>query len=152
MVASLVAALALAVTPAPPSLTATAGVPVSCVADAAWTTQFPGYVASAMGVYDTEGGVIYLRRVVCDRLGLLVDGARPTRIRDQYDFASAVFLLAHEIMHARGIADEHVADCAAGKSFRNIAGDLGVGRSYTAVLADYLVNAGIPLHCYPKAG
>jgi hypothetical protein len=148
MIASLVATLAIAVTPAPPALTATAGVPVRCVADAAWTAQFPSYVASAMGVYDTQGRAIYLRRSMCDRLGLLAGGARPTSIRSQYDFASAVFLLGHEMMHARGIANDGAADCAAGESFLHIAGSLGVGPGYATTLADYLVNAGIPFRCY----
>ena len=152
MFASLVAALALAVTPAAPSLVTAAGVPVTCVADAAWTTQFPSYAGSAMGVYDTRGGVIYLRRIVCDRLDLLTAGARPTSIRYQYDLASAVFLLTHEMMHAHGISDEQTADCAAGKSFLRVAGSLGVGRSYAAILADYLVNARIPFRCYPNEG
>ena len=152
MIASLVAALAIAVTPAPPALVATAGVPVRCVADGAWTTQFPSYVASAMGVYDTQGGVIYLRGVMCDRLELLAGGARPTSIRSQYDFASAVFLLAHEMMHAQGIASDAAADCAAGQRFLSVAGSLGVGPGYAATLADYLVNARIPLRCYPDEG
>jgi hypothetical protein len=152
MIASLVAALAIAVSPAPPALTATAGVPVRCVADAAWTAQFPSYVASAMGVYDTYGDVIYLRLSMCERLDLLAGGARPTSIRSQYDFASAVFLLAHEMMHARGIASDGAADCAAGRSFLRIAGSLGVGPGYAATLADYLVNARIPFRCYPDGG
>lgn len=148
MVASLVAALALAVTPAPPRLVATAGVPVKCVGDAAWTARFPSSVGSAMGLYDTQGNVIYLRRIMCDRLDLLATGARPTSIRHQYDFANAVFLLAHEMEHADGIANESAADCAAGENFLRVAAGLGVDRSYAGVLADYLVNARIPARCY----
>ena len=151
MIASIVASIALAaIAPASPPLVTTAGVPVKCVADSAWTSQFPSYVGAAMGVYDTQGRVIYLRRVVCARLELLADGARPTSIRPQYDFASAVFLLAHEIMHARGIANEQAADCAAGKSVLRVAGSLGVGPGYAGTLADYLINARIPFSCFPS--
>jgi hypothetical protein len=149
MIASIVASLALAISPAPPPLVATAGVPVRCVADSAWMSHFPSYVAAAMGVYDTQGGAIYLRSTICDRLELLADGARPRSIRPQYDFASAVFLLAHEMMHARGIANEQAADCAAGKSFLRVAGSLGVGPGYAGTLADYLINARIPFSCFP---
>ena len=149
MPAAILAALVLAVTPAAPSLSLAAGVPVLCVEDAAWSTQFPPSIGSAMGVYDTERREISLRRVVCDRLALLAAGARPTNVWRQYDFASAVFLFAHEIAHSRGIDDEAAADCAGGRSYLRTAAALGVGPGFRRVLASYLVNARIPARCYP---
>jgi len=102
-----------------------------------------------MGIYDSDHPSIYLRQVECGRLALMSSGARPSSIRYQYDFASSIFLFAHEIAHARGIEDENLADCAAGRTFLTTASRLGVSRSYARLLTDYLVNARIPARCYP---
>ena len=147
--AVLAAAIVLATAPSVPTLATTAGVPVRCVDNASWTTDFPSSVGSAMGVYDTLGHAIYLRTIICDRLALLASGAESTNIRRQYDFASAVFLFAHETMHSRGIQSESQADCAAGRDFLQIATSIGTTPRYARVLADYLVNAHIPSGCYP---
>lgn len=143
--------LVLALGPSP-TLSSAAGVPTSCVDDGAWVTSFPDSVRAAVGLYDTVNRVIYLRHSVCERLQLLVAGARPGNIHYQYDFSEAVFLFAHEIEHARGIDDESQADCAAGRNFLRTAATLGVGPGYSRVLADYLVNARIPQRCYPNSG
>jgi len=147
--AVLAAAIVIATAPSVPTLASTARVPVSCVDNANWTADFPTSVGSAMGVYDTLGHAIYLRTVVCDRLALLASGAQSTNIRRQFDFASAVFLFAHETMHSRGIQSESQADCAAGRDFLRIATSIGASPGYARVLADYLVNAHIPTGCYP---
>ena len=147
--AVLAAAIVLATAPSVPTLATTAGVPVRCVDNASWTTDFPSSVGSAMGVYDTLGHAIYLRTIICDRLALLASGAESTNIRRQYDFASAVFLFAHETMHSRGIQSESQADCAAGQDFMHIATGIGTTQGYARVLADYLVNAHVPTSCYP---
>ena len=148
--AVLAAAIVLATPSAVPTLATTAGVPVSCVDDSNWSADFPSSVGSAMGVYDTVGHAIYLRTIVCNRLTLLASGAESTNIRRQYDFASAVFLFAHETMHSRGIEDESQADCAAARDFLHIATSIGTSAGYARVLADYLVNARIPTRCYPN--
>ena len=131
------------------SLSSVAGVPVSCVDDVSWGSSFPAQLAGAHGIYDEAGRRIYLRQIECERLQLLGGGARSSNVRRQYDFASAVFLLAHEIAHARGIDDEALADCAAGRTFLAVAARLGVGKGYARLLTDYLVNAHIPDRCYP---
>jgi hypothetical protein len=148
--AVLAAAIVIATAPSVPTLATTARVPVSCVDNASWTTDFPSSVGSAMGVYDTRGHAIYLRTIICDRLAVLASGAESTNIRRQYDFASAVFLFAHETMHSRGIQSESQADCAAGRDFLHIATAIGTTPGYARVLADYLVNAHIPTSCYPN--
>jgi hypothetical protein len=150
LTAALLSTLALAVTPANATLSSVAGVPVTCVDNASWAVSFPASLGGAMGIYDGVNRSIYLRRVECDRLELLSAGARPPSIRYQYDFASSIFLFAHEIAHARGIDDESLADCAAGRTFLTIASRLGVSRSYARLLTDYLVNARIPSRCYPS--
>jgi hypothetical protein len=132
------------------SLSSVAGVPVSCVDEASWSSSFPAQLAGAHGIYDEKDRRIYLRQVECERLQLLASGARSSNVNRQYEFASAVFLFAHEIAHARGIGDEALADCAAGRTFPAVASKLGVGRAYARLLADYLVNAGIPDRCYPN--
>jgi hypothetical protein len=147
--AVLAAAIVIAASPSVPTLATTARVPVSCVDNANWTSDFPSSVGSAMGVYDTLGHAIYLRTIICDRLAVLASGAESTNIRRQYDFASAVFLFAHETMHSRGIQSESQADCAAGRDFLHIATSIGTTPGYARVLADYLVNARIPADCYP---
>jgi hypothetical protein len=149
LTAALLSTLALAVAPANATLSSVAGVPVTCVDDASWAVSFPASLGGAMGLYDGTNRSIYLRRVECERLELMSGGARPSSIRYQYDFASSIFLFAHEIAHARGIGDEHLADCAAGRTFLTIASRLGVNRRYARLLTDYLVNARIPSRCYP---
>ena len=131
------------------SLSSVAGVPVSCVDDAAWGDAFPAQLGGAHGIYDGVNRRIYLRQIECDRLQLLVGGTRSTNVNRQYEFASALFLFAHEIAHARGIDDEALADCAAGRTFLAVASRLAIGRGYARVLTDYLVNAHIPDRCYP---
>ena len=131
------------------SLSSVAGVPVSCVDDASWGGSFPTQLAGAHGIYDEVDRRIYLRQVECERLQLLAGGARSSNVHRQYEFASAVFLLAHEMAHARGIDDEALADCSAGRTFLAVASKLGVGRGYARLLTDYLVNAHIPDSCYP---
>jgi hypothetical protein len=150
LVASIVTAFALSIAPTSATLTSVAGVPVSCVDDATWAASFPSSVGTARGLYDTVNREIYLRAIECERLQILIAGGRSWNIRYQYDFASAVFLFGHEIAHSRGIGDETLADCAAGRSFLRTAATLGVGHTYGRVLADYLVNARIPQRCYPK--
>ena len=150
LAATLASALALAFAPAPAALDAVAGGPVSCVDDAAWAVSFPAPVAAARGLYDTVNHAIYLRSAECERLQLLLAGARPSSVWHQYDFASALFLFAHELAHARGVDDEGQADCAAGRSFLRLAAALGVGPGYARVLAGYLVNARIAPDCYPS--
>jgi hypothetical protein len=150
MIGAVLAATIVLGTASPtPRLATTAGVPVSCVDNSSWTTDFPSSVGSAMGVYDTLGHAIFLRAIICDRLALLSSGAESTNIRRQYDFASAVFLFAHETMHSRGIESESQADCAAGRDFLRIAVSIGTTPGYARVLANYLVNARIPTRCYP---
>jgi hypothetical protein len=149
LVAALLSTLAIAVAPANASLSSVAGVPVTCVDDASWGASFPASLEGARGIYDGVNRSIYLRRVECDRLELLSTGARPASIRYQYDFASSIFLFAHEIAHSRGIDDENLADCAAGRTFLSTASRLGVSHSYARLLTDYLVNARIPSRCYP---
>jgi hypothetical protein len=101
-----------------------------------------------MGIYDSTNRSIYLRQVECERLELMRTGARPSSIYYQYDFASSIFLFAHEIAHARGIEDDILAECAAGRTFLTTASRLGVSRRYAHLLTDYLVNARIPSRCY----
>jgi hypothetical protein len=132
------------------SLSSVAGVPVSCVDDASWGGAFPAQLAGAHGIYDEKGRRIYLRQIECDRLQLLAGGARSSNVNRQYEFASAVFLLAHEMAHARGIDDEALADCSAGRTFVAVATRLGIGHGYARLLAEYLVNAHIPGRCYPS--
>jgi hypothetical protein len=132
------------------SLSSVAGVPVSCVDDASWGSAFPAQLGGAHGIYDEAGRRIYLRQIECDRLQLLAGGARSSNIHRQYEFASAVFLLAHEMAHSRGIDDEALADCAAGRTFLTVAAKLGIGHGYARLLTDYLVNAHIPDRCYPS--
>jgi hypothetical protein len=131
------------------SLSSVAGVPVSCLDDTSWSHAFPAQLAGAHGIYDEVDRRISLRQVECDRLQLLAAGARSSKVQRQYDFASALFLFAHEIAHSRGIDDEALADCAAGRTFLTLASKLGVGRGYARLLTDYLVNAHIPARCYP---
>jgi hypothetical protein len=149
LVAALLSTLALAVAPANASLSSVAGIPVTCVDDASWAASFPVSLGGAKGIYDGVNHSISLRRVECERLELLSTGARPASIRYQYDFASSIFLFAHEIAHSRGIDDEDLADCAAGRTFLTTASRLGVSRNYARLLTDYLVNARIPARCYP---
>jgi hypothetical protein len=132
------------------SLSSVAGVPVSCVDDVAWGSSFPAQVGGAHGIFDGVNRRIYLRQIECERLQLLAAGARSSNVNRQYEFASAVFLFSHEIAHARGIDDESLADCAAGRTFLGVASRLGVGRGYARLLTDYLINAGIPDRCYPN--
>ena len=112
--------------------------------------SFPASVGSAMGLYDGVNHDIFLRQVECARLQLLSAGARPSNIHYQYDFSSSIFLFAHEIAHSRGIDDESLADCAAGRTFLSTAARLGVRADYARLLTDYLVNAHIPARCYPS--
>jgi hypothetical protein len=123
---------------------------VTCTDDVTWAASFPVSLRTARGVYDAQAHQIYLRQTECARLALMIAGARPSNIGYQYDFASAVFLFAHEIAHSRGADTEAGADCAAGLSFLATARALGVGPAYGRVLSDYLVNARIPQRCYPK--
>jgi hypothetical protein len=132
------------------ALSSAAGVPVSCVDDVSWGSAFPAQLGGAHGIYDEVNRRISLRQVECDRLQLLAGGARSSNVQRQYDFASAVFLFAHEIAHSRGIDDEGLADCAAGRTFLSVAARLGVGHGYARLLTDYLVNARIPARCYPS--
>jgi hypothetical protein len=132
------------------ALSSAAGVPVSCVGDASWGSAFPAQLGGAQGIYDGVNRRMYLRQVQCDRLQLLAGGARSSKVQRQYDFASALFLFAHEIAHSRGIDDEALADCAAGRSFLAVAAKLGIGHGYARLLTDYLVNAHIPDRCYPS--
>jgi hypothetical protein len=149
LTAALLSTLALAVAPANATLSSVAGVPVTCVDNASWAGSFPASLGGAMGIYDGTNRSIYLRLVECERLELMSGGARPSSIRYQYDFASSIFLFAHEIAHARGIDDEHLADCAAAQTFVTTASRLGVSRRYARLLTDHLVNARIPSRCYP---
>jgi hypothetical protein len=132
------------------ALSSAAGVPVSCVADASWGSAFPAQLAAAHGIYDEVDRRISLRQVECERLQLLAGGARSSNVHRQYEFASALFLFAHEIAHSRGIDDEALADCAAGRSFLTVAARLGIGPGYARLLTDYLVNAHVPDRCYPS--
>lgn len=141
--------LALSLTPANATLSSVAGVPVSCLDNATWAGSFPARLGGAMGIYDGENRNIFLRQVECERLELMSGGARPSTIEYQYDFASSIFLFAHEIAHSRGIDAESLADCAAGRTFLSTAARLGVRPSYARLLTDYLVNARIPARCYP---
>jgi hypothetical protein len=149
LAAALISSLVLSLMPAGSALTSAAGVPVTCVDDATWSASFPAALSGAHGIYDGVNHDIYLRQIECARLDLLVGGARSSNVRRQYEFASAVFLFAHEIAHAHGIDDEALADCAAGRSFLTVAAELGIGRGYARLLTDYLVNARIPSRCYP---
>jgi hypothetical protein len=139
----------LALAPANAPLSSVAGVPVTCVDDASWAVSFPGPLLGAMGIYDSTNRSIYLRQVECERLELMSTGARPSSVYYQYDFASSIFLFGHEIAHARGIEDENLAVCAAGRAFLSTASRLGVSRRYARLLTNYLVNARIPSRCYP---
>lgn len=149
LVAALISSLVLSFTPANSTLSNAAGLPVTCLDDASWAASFPAALGGAHGIYDGVNHDIYLRQIECDRLDLLVAGARSSNVRRQYDFASALFLFAHEIAHSHGIDDEKLADCAAGRSFVTVAAELGIGRGYARLLTDYLVNAHIPARCYP---
>jgi hypothetical protein len=149
LAAAVLSTLALALAPANGTLSSVAGVPVACVDDASWAASFPASLGGAMGLYDSVHHSIFLRQVECERLVLLSSGARPSSVHYQYDFASSIFLLGHEIAHSRGIDDENLADCSSGRTFLLTASKLGVRRNYARVLADYLVNARIPSRCYP---
>jgi len=149
LVAALISSLVLTFTPANSALSTAAGIPVTCLDDASWGASFPAALSGAHGIYDGVNHAIYLRQVECARLDLLVAGARSTNVRRQYDFASSVFLFAHELAHSHGIDDEKLADCAAGRTFMAVAASLGIGPGYARVLTDYLVNAHIPARCYP---
>src|SRR5262249_5323371 len=71
MIGAVLAATIVLGTASPtPRLATTAGVPVSCVDNSSWTTDFPSSVGSAMGLYDTLGHAIFLRAIICDRLAL----------------------------------------------------------------------------------
>jgi hypothetical protein len=149
LAAAVLSTLVLTLAPANGALSSVAGVPVTCVEDASWAVSFPASLGSAMGIYDADHHSIYLRQVECARLELMRSGARPASVNYQYDFASAIFLFGHEIAHSRGIPDENLADCSAGRTFLSTASKLGVRRDYARLLTDYLVNARIPSRCYP---
>lgn len=60
-------------------------------------------------VYSTESKDIVLSLNLCGHLNNLKNKLGPV----YYEEVHAIFTLTHEIVHAEGISDEHLADCRA---------------------------------------
>jgi hypothetical protein len=115
-------------------------VTVDCLSRTDWSTleQHVGDGPLAGVTPQVGTGVIDLRPEVCDMLLGLQDGRFEPSARypnDRRLLAAAVAVLAHEVQHVRGVANEAVAECYATQRVQRLAELLGASPSYARSLA-----------------
>ena len=89
-----------------------------------------------LGVTTLATDSVNLSPLACAGLGSLVYGGwRPSERRPLLALGASVNTLAHEAMHARGVADEAVAECFGMQFVERTAKALGVETSYARRLA-----------------
>jgi hypothetical protein len=103
--------------------------PVSCVDDIPTTDG-----RHALGVYRTATRRIELNADICAHLDLLRAEVPSRVLRTQIRVSRAVLVLAHELAHYEGMADEAEADCRAAATFRRTAVLLGATPAYALTL------------------
>ena len=93
--------------------------------------------ASVLGFASAGGERLNLAPQICHALGRLAyRDARPTARAQTFALALAVATLAHESVHASGIADERAAECHGLQWLARTAEKIGVDRGYAERLAD----------------
>lgn len=89
-----------------------------------------------LGFASAGGERLNLAPQICHALGRLAYGdARPTERRQAFALALAVATLAHESIHAAGVADERAAECHGLQWLARTAEEIGVDRAYAERLA-----------------
>ena len=93
--------------------------------------------ASVLGFASAGGERLNLAPQICHALGRLAyRDARPAARTQAFALALAVATLAHESVHASGIADERAAECHGLQWLARTAEEIGVERAYAQRLAD----------------
>lgn len=124
---------------------AKAGIPgVTCANDPVMPTW-------ASGDYTDEGRII-LRPYLCGAISRAQAGKIANRV--QLEMAAlGVFMLAHELAHARGVRDSNItatgedsdaADCAAWRTFGSVAASLRISSALAEVLKRQMTMVGVP--------
>ena len=142
MVRLLLAAIALCGVLAAPAAAAprlVGGEQVQCLSAGDWASlQAAAGLPGAKGIYDTQAHAVSLPARSCDLLAALGRGYAPPAQLRAYALAEAVFVFAHELQHAAGVADERQADCLAARTLTQLAQRLGASKAYAAELAGYV--------------
>ena len=90
-----------------------------------------------LGFASAGGERLNLAPQVCHALGRLAyRDARPTAEKQVFALSLAAATLAHESVHASGVADERAAECHGLQWLARTAVEIGVDRAYAARLAD----------------
>lgn len=95
-----------------------------------------------VGVYSTETHRIVLWPTVCAEIAYLqTDSRKLSSHKSPNRAAFALFVVAHELSHAGGIADERAADCHAAVIYRGVGRKLRIDRWKVRALRDMLGSA-----------
>jgi len=126
-----------------PQLRNAAGVSVLCWSEREWWTDAYRIVGVQPSRVILDGfwgyrGAVSLAPWNCAALRRLVtEHWQPRAFVAKSTLGGAIFTLAHELAHARGVRDEHAADRSAARTMFSLARRLGAGRAYARALTDF---------------